>query len=181
MSSPVTIRRQQDGDEQSVRDVLSRAFNRPVVADLAEALRHARPANAELAFVAERGGEVVGQVQLSMSWLDAPSRLGEVLVLSPLGVRPGHQRQGIGRQLVEHAIQEATAGGFPLVFLEGDPAYYSRLGFEPGGRHGFTSPSVRIPEVAFQVKILPSYQEWMTGALVYAEPFWAFDCVGLRS
>jgi putative acetyltransferase len=33
---------------------------------------------------------------------------------------------------------------------------------------------------AFQVVTLPAYEPWMTGALVYAEQFWAFDCVGLR-
>lgn len=41
-----------------------------------------------LSFVAELRGQVVGHVQLSKSWLDAPKRLVEVLVLSPLGVVP---------------------------------------------------------------------------------------------
>ena len=27
---------------------------------------------------------------------------------------------------------------------------------------------------------LPAYETWMTGTLVYAWPFWALDCVGLR-
>ena len=28
--------------------------------------------------------------------------------------------------------------------------------------------------------MLPAWQEWMTGALVYPEAFWAMDSVGLR-
>jgi putative acetyltransferase len=40
---------------------------------------------------------------------------------------------------------------------------------------------VRIPEASFQVLTLPSYQPWITGALVYAEAFWIFDCIGLRA
>jgi putative acetyltransferase len=28
--------------------------------------------------------------------------------------------------------------------------------------------------------VLPAREDWMTGALVYSEPFWALDCVGLR-
>jgi putative acetyltransferase len=182
----VQIRTQRPGERDAVRDVLLRSFDRVVVADLAEALQDARysgvvgPERAGLSFVAEIDGDVVGHVQLSRSWLDAPERLVEVLVLSPLGVVPEHQGRGIGGRLVQHAVQEATELA-PMIFLEGSPDYYSRFGFETAGRRGFTSPSVRIPDDAFQVLILPSYQPWMTGALVYAEPFWVFDCVGLRA
>ena len=28
--------------------------------------------------------------------------------------------------------------------------------------------------------MLDDHEEWMTGALVYCEPFWTHDCVGLR-
>jgi predicted N-acetyltransferase YhbS len=31
-----------------------------------------------------------------------------------------------------------------------------------------------------QVLRLPAYEPWMTGTLVYAEPFWRHDAVGLR-
>ena len=41
-------------------------------------------------------------------------------------------------------------------------------------------PSNRIPDAAFQVVVLPGHEPWMTGALVYCDPFWALDCVGLR-
>jgi putative acetyltransferase len=57
---------------------------------------------------------------------------------------------------------------------------YSRLGFLPGKPLGFRKPSIRIPDGAFQAVILPSFEPWMTGTLVYAEPFWDLDCVGLR-
>jgi putative acetyltransferase len=30
------------------------------------------------------------------------------------------------------------------------------------------------------VHSLPAYEPWMTGTLVYADPFWRLDCVGLR-
>jgi putative acetyltransferase len=101
-------------------------------------------------------------------------------VLSPLSVVPDQQRQGIGGLLVKQALADAAQMGAPMVFLEGDPRYYSRFGFRPGADLGFTAPSVRIPAAGFQVVILPSYERWMTGALVYAETFWALDCVGLR-
>jgi len=175
------IRLQRADDALSVRRVIVEAFGPgegEKVADMAEALT-ASP-NHRLGVVAEADGQVVGHVQLSRSWVDAPSRLVEVLVLSPLSVLPGYQGKSIGRQLVAQAIEEAGKAGAPLLFLEGSPTYYSRLGFEPGRGHGFTPPSVRIPDAAFQVVLLPGHEPWMTGALVYNEIFWAYDAVGLR-
>jgi len=67
------------------------------------------------------------------------------------------------------------------VFLEGSPSYYSPLGFRPAGELDFRKPSLRIPDAAFQVRTTSTYEPWMTGTLVYAEPFWRLDCVGLRA
>jgi putative acetyltransferase len=39
---------------------------------------------------------------------------------------------------------------------------------------------VRIPQCAFQVVVLPAWEPWMTGALVYPDAFWLMDAVGLR-
>jgi putative acetyltransferase len=67
-----------------------------------------------------------------------------------------------------------------VVFLEGEPAYYGRLGFVPGAGAGFRRPSLRIPEPAFQAALLPAHEPWMTGTLVYPDVFWRHDAVGLR-
>jgi putative acetyltransferase len=181
MADELTIRRQRDGDAADVRRCIIEAFGRPVVADLTEALQAARAGAGGLSFVAEVDGVMAGHVLLTRSWLDAPARLVEVLVLSPLSVARGHQRRGIGGRLVRHAIQAAERSGAPLLFLEGSPDYYRRFGFVRASAHGLTRPSVRIPDTAFQVVILPAHEPWMTGALVYAEQFWQFDCVGLRN
>ncbi len=83
--------------------------------------------------------------------------------------------------LVRHGLDVLTARADPLVFLEGPPHYYARFGFERASQHHFRSPSLRIPDPAFQALKLPAYEPWMTGTLVYAEPFWHHDCVGLRT
>jgi putative acetyltransferase len=176
----VVVRRQADGDERAVRDVITRAFGDPVVADLAEALLASSAGAAGLSYVADHEGGPVGHVQMSRGWVDAPDRLVDVLVLSPLSVVPEHQRQGVGGALVRHALAEAERVAAPAVFLEGSPAYYARFGFRAGGGLGFTRPSVRIPEAAFQVVTLSAYRPDVTGALVYPDAFWAYDCVGLR-
>jgi putative acetyltransferase len=172
----VRIRAEEPGDREAVRQVHRRAFGEhgSVVAPLVDALREAHPD--ALSLVADDDG-VAGHVLFTRARLDAPPRLVDVAVLSPLGVLPERQRQGIGGALIRRGLELVDA---PLVFLEGDPAYYARFGFEPGGRRGFRKPSLRIPDEAFQMLERPGYEPWMTGTLVYSQVFWDFDAVGLR-
>jgi putative acetyltransferase len=177
----VTVRAAAPADDEAVGAVVAAAFGAdkgPTVAALVAALDASGSTRASL--VAEVAGEVLGHVQLSRCWVDARRALVEVLVLSPLSVAPAHQREGVGTHLLAAAVAEAEALGAPAVFLEGSPAYYGARGWSPAGEHGFTPPSARIPGPAFQVVLLPARESWMAGALVYCEPFWALDCVGLR-
>jgi putative acetyltransferase len=174
------VRSARPGDLPTILDVHRRAFGDEgeVVAGLVEALLSDDPDAVSL--VAEDGGEVVGHVLFSRSLLDAPRRLVQVSVLSPLGVLPERQRQGIGAALVSRGLELMDERGVPVVFLEGDPRYYSRLGFGPGTGLGFRKPSLRIPDAGFQAVRLSAYEPWMSGTLVYSATFWDHDCVGLR-
>jgi putative acetyltransferase len=176
----VDIRIEQTRDHDTVRALQRVAFadQGPVVADLVDALRQDDPD--ALSLVAELEGQVVGHIMFTCSRLDAPRRLVDVQVLSPLGVLPQHHRQGIGSALARHGLGLLDERGVPLVFLEGDPRVYAGLGFVAGGGLGFRKPSLRIPDAGFQVLTLRTYEPWMTGTLVYSATFWDYDCVGLR-
>ena len=174
------------GDAAPVLDLTRAAFGDQgdhVVELLQAVLDERGPAAALRASLVARGedGDVVGHLVLTRGWVDADRRLVELLVLSPLSVRPDRQRRGTGRALVEAAAAEAERLGAPLLLLEGDPAYYGRLGFEAAHRYGLERPSVRIPGAACQVRLLPVHEPWMTGRLVYPDVFWRYDAVGLRS
>lgn len=173
------VRPETPSDLPQVRALVSAAFGDEPVTELLDDLRSST-AWRGLSFVADRDGAAVGHVSYTRGWLDAPGRLHEVLVLSPLSVVPSMQGHGIGSLLVRASLDLLRNRAEPLVFLEGAPGYYARLGFRPGEEHGFARPSLRIPPAAFQFTPLPSYDETMTGALVYPEVFWAHDAVGLR-
>ncbi|MHB1989029.1 MAG: GNAT family N-acetyltransferase [Acidimicrobiales bacterium] len=176
------VRPEGPDDRDAVREVQRGAFgdHGGEVVELVDALRDTITAELGLSIVAEDDGDIIGHVMFTTSLLDAPGRLVDVQVLSPLGVAAEHQGRGVGSALVRHGLAAAAEQGAPLVFLEGDPRYYSRFGFTPGGELGFRKPSLRIPDEAFQVVKLPAFEPWMGGTLVYAEVFWRYDCVGLR-
>jgi putative acetyltransferase len=122
---------------------------------------------------------VVGHVMLSHTWLDADAAMIDVYNLSPLGILPAYQGRGIGKALVAAALQDAKDAGADMVFLEGNPKYYSGSGFVAAGELGFRRPSLRIPEKAFQVYLINDTQKHR-GTLVMRDAFWRLDCVGLR-
>jgi len=164
-----------------VRDVHARAFgDGERVPALVDALRAAPASLAPLALVATVDDRVVGHVMLSACRLDALPRLVDVFSLSPLGVLPEFQGQGIGTRLVAEALAAAGNLGVPLVFLEGSPLYYGERGFVDAKEAGFRPPTLRYPPGTFQVAKLPPHEEWMTGTFIYSDVFWAQDCVGLR-
>lgn len=193
--SDVVVRTERNDDRAAVATVVQAAFEAEApgegvrVRDLEAALHAGLAPHDRLALVAESAGSVAGQVLLTRGWVDAPERLAQAWVLSPVSVLPGRQRQGIGRALVTAAIERARRVAAALdaddparrvhLFLEGDPGYYTRFGFRPGEELGFTPPSVRIPPPAFQVLVLGE-APGVCGALVYPEAFWQQDCVGLR-
>jgi predicted N-acetyltransferase YhbS len=92
----------------------------------------------DLSFTAWIGTLLVGSVrQLPVCIGDTPA-----LLLGPLTVEPPFRDRGVGRALLERALNEARARGHRLVLLVGDEAYYSRVGFKvvPKGRASMPGP-----------------------------------------
>jgi putative acetyltransferase len=184
MTTAVSVRVMRPDEWPAARTLCIDAFDDAGMPPLLDMLRTSWSWIDELAFVAERAdvpGELVGMVLFSHAFVDAPDRIVDVLVLSPVGVRPDLQRTGVGDALLRHALATIVATRpEPLVFLEGHPGYYPRFGFQLAGDMGFTAPSVRIPHRAFMAYPLPSYEPSVCGALVYPDAFWRTDSVGLR-
>jgi putative acetyltransferase len=179
----VDVRFEQPDDRPAVRAVHLAAFGGEhgrVVAELVDDLRAAITGDDGLSLVACEGDELVGHLLFTRSLLDAPRRLVPVQVLSPVGVLPALKRRGAGSAMIRTGLELLAERGVPVVFLEGSPQYYSRFGFAPAAEQGFRKPSLRIPDAGFQAVRLPAYEPWMTGTLVYSEPFWRHDLVGLR-
>lgn len=169
-------------DNPEIEQVNTAAFGEQAVEinQLIPNLRASSAFSDGIELVARIGERVVGHTMVTRSRLDTFPKTIFVGQLAPLAVHPDFQKQGVARQLIEAAAEHTASAQLPLLFVEGDPAFYSRVGFTPAKPLGFRKPSIRIPDAAFQVRLLPGYEKWMTGTLVYAEIFWETDSVGLR-
>lgn len=61
-------------------------------------------------------------------------------ILAPLAVKPNHQKMGVGSQLVEDGIRRLSEMGTSIIFVYGDPKYYSRFGFRSDAAKPFDPP-----------------------------------------
>ncbi|MBY8821569.1 GNAT family N-acetyltransferase [Sphingomonas colocasiae] len=127
------IRDEDPADVPAISDVVEHAFGQPSEARLVERLR--ADGDAAISLVAVVDGAVAGHVLLSP--MSAPFR---ALGLAPVSVSPAYQRTGIGRALIDAAIDRARVEEWDAIFVLGDPAYYGRFGFRADLATGFASP-----------------------------------------
>jgi putative acetyltransferase len=89
-----------------------------------------------LSLVAETQGEILGHVAFSPVVVDNLESFHSY-ILAPLAVKPDYQKRHIGSQLIEQGLQQLSLIGINVVFVYGDPEYYSRFGFSIEAAHQF--------------------------------------------
>ncbi|MDC0358704.1 N-acetyltransferase [Oligoflexia bacterium] len=55
----------------------------------------------------------------------------DAFILSPVAVHSKYQGKGIGQKLINHGLDEMKNRGTNIVITYGDPAFYSKVGFQP--------------------------------------------------
>lgn len=175
----LSVRPELPGDEPSVTALLRKAFGGEVPAALAKRLRSDGLHVPALTGVAWQGSRLVGSLMISRVQVSVGGASFDALNLTPFAVEPASQGRGIGRALMTWALAAAEETPYPLVLLEGDPAHYARYGFERSTEHGIARPSERIPEPAFQVRLLPAYRpDLHRGVAVYPSAFHELGAIG---
>ena len=116
------IPRHHDAREALLDAALANRF-----AKTCERLREGRLPAEDLSFSAVGDGRLVGTVRL---WHVSAGPGRRALLLGPLAVDEAHRSEGIGGQLMRHALARAALLGHRAVLLVGDAPYYQRFGFD---------------------------------------------------
>jgi predicted N-acetyltransferase YhbS len=134
----LTILAETANDAQAIERLHDRTFGPGRYVLSAYRLREHVDHLLDLSYTARIGTLLVGSVR------QLPVLIGETkaLLLGPLTVEPPFRGRGVGRALLERALQDARNKGHRLVLLVGDEAYYSRVGFKavPKGRASMPGP-----------------------------------------
>lgn len=149
-------------DRIFINDILRAAFETDGEQKLTDALRLSNDITYEL--VAEENGAIVGVNILSV--LTQPKNC---LGLGPVAVAPEHQRAGIGKALMAHAITHAQKNGWDAIFLLGDPNYYRQFGFSVDAARPFKCayPKDYMQALALKEGALASLDK----QIIYADAF----------
>lgn len=117
------IRDAKPADQKAIHGLIKSAFFQTTEADLVDQLN--ADGDMVISIVTENStGELLGHVALSR--LRSPR---SALALAPISVAPDEQGKGFGTALIHDAIERARMLEMELIFVLGDPAYYTRFGF----------------------------------------------------
>ena len=126
------IRQTNPEDAEAIHGVYYAAFDSAeatMVAELAVKLLNEKTPVSTLSLVVTEHDEIVGHVAFSPVLLkNSGEHIG--YILAPLAVEPRSHKQGLGSALVKQGLELLSEKGSFVVFVYGDPQYYSRFGFE---------------------------------------------------
>jgi len=152
----LTTRNEQKEDYRTVEQLVREAFWNLYVPGCNEhfVLHNLRKSNdfvPELDFVAEKQGQIVGQIAYTRGIVKGNGGEDvEVISFGSVSVLPAFQKQGIGSALITHTIALARDMGYPAICIYGDPRYYSRFGFRCAEKYDIKTADDRFA-VALQV------------------------------
>lgn len=165
----MTIRTALPADQDKILNLHLEAFGSeegPAVANLVKELLADAPA---LSLVSEFSNKVIGHVLFTEASI-AGSEIQGIYLLSPLAIAPSHQKQGIGKELVEYGITMLRELDAVLVLVLGDPKYYSRFGFQTQNK--IKAPyELAYPEAWMALELKADALQVAKGTLQCATPF----------
>jgi len=163
----VSVRIEQPGDADGVRDTNAQAFGEPLEARLVDALRSASD---YLSLVATIDDRVVGHILFTPVTIEPPVDR-RIAGLAPMAVRPEYQRAGIGGQLIRAGLEQCRRNGYSAVVVLGHPEYYPRFGFIPAHTFGLTCEFPSTPEAFMALELEANALNGIRGLVRYHPEF----------
>lgn len=172
------IREEQKSDHQSTEKVVKQAFADAEQSDQSEhklvsRLRQSEAFVPELSMVAVNkiNNEILGHILLSKIMIANGNQKVEALALAPVSVLPEYQNKGVGKLLIQKALEKAKKLGFCSVTVLGHPAYYPKFGFQKSSFWQIKAP-FEVPEEALMtIELQEGSLDNISGVIEYPRAF----------
>ncbi len=138
------IREANINDSEGIKNLHLQAFDNSeaeLVSDLAVNLLQEKSTINIISLIAIDNNIIIAHIAFSPVFLDSTNEhFG--YILAPLAVLPTHQNNGVGSTIVKHGLDTISSFGASIIFVYGDPQYYSRFGFKTDLAQNFTPPYI---------------------------------------
>jgi putative acetyltransferase len=168
----LAIRPERDGDAAAIHAVHTSAFSTDAEARLVDELRKNAHASVSMVAVLEDG--IIGHVLFSPVSIEPNSTSARGAGLAPVGVRPEHQRQGVGGELIQAGIEECRRAAFDFIVVLGEPGYYRRFGFRRALAAGLAN-DYGVDEEFMLLELNPRSLKGACGVVIYSSEFLMFE------
>lgn len=171
------IRQEEQSDYEITEKVVEAAFASAELSDqtehhLVSRLRKSDAFIPELSLVAIDEKQVIGHILLTkIAIVQEDGPRVPSLALAPVSVLPEEQEKGVGKALIEKALEEAKALGYQSVIVLGHPAYYPKFGFKKASQWQIKAP-FEVPEEAFMaLELEEGALDGLSGVVEYSSAF----------
>ncbi|MBS5307597.1 MULTISPECIES: GNAT family N-acetyltransferase [Clostridium] len=172
----IIIREETNKDNEEVEKLIEESFKSAEFTDndehnLVKRLRRSDEFIKELSLLAEIDNKIVGHILLTKALIKGENKDIETLVLAPLAVLPDYQSNGIGKNLMNEAIEKSKKLGYKSIVVLGHENYYPKFGFKKASNYGIKAP-FDVPDEAYMVLELTSNAlNEVNGVVEYSKAF----------
>lgn len=180
MEKRIIIRNEKKEDYEKVEKITREAFYNLYVPGCTEhylvrIMRGHEDFIPELDFVAELDGEVIGNIMYTRAkLLDEEGGKKDILTFGPICIKPGYQRQGYGKRLMEHSFKCAARLGYQVVVIFGSPVNYVSSGFKSCKKFNVCIEGGKYPTAMMVKELCPNVLEGHTWTY-YDSPVMTFS------
>ncbi|MDB1748251.1 N-acetyltransferase [Enterococcus avium] len=171
----ITIRLEEERDYRRVEEITREAFWNLYLPGaeehyLAHTLRKHPDFIPELTFVIELDENIIGSIFYSKAKIvDADNNEYPVISFGPVSIAPEYHRQGYGRMLIEHSINEAKRLGYEAIVLGGFPYHYHTYGFIGTKKYNISMPDGKFYTGIMALPLKYGALDAISGHIVFSE------------
>lgn len=170
------IRKEKKEDYQCTEEVVKQAFANEEYSDQTEhqlvaKLRNSDAFIPDLSLIALYEDKIIGHILLSKISIVNDENYTESLALAPVSVLPEYQNKGIGKSLINKALEIAKKLDFESVIVMGHSEYYPKFGFKKASNWGIEAPFEVPDELLMAIELKKNALDQTSGVIQYSNAF----------
>ncbi|MBF2188965.1 N-acetyltransferase [Staphylococcus epidermidis] len=170
------IRKAKREDYSFTEELIKEAFAHETYSDhnehkLVAKLRQSDTFVPDLSLIALDKNKIIGQILLSKISIVSGKNSTGSLALAPVSVLSAYQNKGVGRQLIQKALETAKNLNFESVIVLGHSDYYPKFGFKKASNWNIEAPFDVPKDTLMAMELKEHALDNVSGVIHYPNAF----------